>query len=162
MFADYLHDFLCKFFYFCLVFFVNFGKLFWGQSWIENWDGSLIYCSQFSGHCWLVQLRRGAVRRHIFHSGLNIHFISKSNLIMIIPSIYSIVKDSNADLTVKFQKRPIISNSSGLAQGCVSLNIQNEKSDASLFSLRHIKILTNMQKKFFWNFSADSLDFGQS
>ena len=50
---------------------------------------------------------------------------------------------------MKFQKRPIISNSSGLAQGCFSLNIQNRKNDASLFSLRNIKILTNMQKKIF-------------
>jgi hypothetical protein len=45
---------------------------------------------------------------------------------------------------LKFQKRPIIS--SGLAQGCFSLNIQNRKNDAFLFSLRNIKILTNMQK----------------
>ena len=50
---------------------------------------------------------------------------------------------------LKFQKRPIINNSSGLAQGCFSLNIQNRKNDASLFSLRNIKILTNMQKNFF-------------
>ena len=31
-----------------ILFFVNFWKLFWGQSWIENRDGSLlIFCSQF-------------------------------------------------------------------------------------------------------------------
>ena len=44
-------------------------------------------------------------------------------------------------------KKNIISNSSGLAYGCFSLNIQNRKNDASSFSLRNIKMLTNMQKK---------------
>ena len=34
------------------------------------------------------------------------------------------------------------------------------KNDTSLFSLRNIKILTNMQKKFFWNFGAGSLNCG--
>ena len=43
----------------------------------------------------------------------------------------------------------MISNSSGLAYGCFSLNIQNKKNDASLFSFRNIKKLTNMQKFFF-------------
>ena len=57
-------------------------------------------------------------------------------------------KDSNADLTVgNIQKRLITRHSSGLAQGCFSLNIQNRKNDASLFSLICIKILTNKQKK---------------
>ena len=51
---------------------------------------------------------------------------------------------------MKVQKGPIIINGPGL-------NIQNIK----LFSLGNIKILPNMQKKNFWNFSADSLDCGQ-
>ena len=52
-------------------------------------------------------------------------------------------------MELEFQKRPIMSNSSGLAQGCFSLNNQNRKNDASLFSLRNIKILPKMQKKNF-------------
>ena len=50
---------------------------------------------------------------------------------------------------LRVQDRPIITNSSGLAEGYFSLNIQSMKNDASLFSLRNIKILTNMQKIFF-------------
>ena len=56
------------------------------------------------------------------------------------------------------------------SHGCFSLDIQNRKNGASrflnmrtlgasLFSLRYIKILTNMQI-FFLNFGADSLDSG--
>ena len=41
----------------------------------------------------------------------------------------------------------------------LAFNIQNRKDDASLFSLRIIRIWTNMQKK--KNFSAYSLDYGQ-
>jgi hypothetical protein len=47
---------------------------------------------------------------------------------------------------------------SWLQNGCFSLNIQFRKNDISLFFLRYIKILPNMQKK--GNFSADSLDCG--
>ena len=52
---------------------------------------------------------------------------------------------SNADLTVgnkKFQNPPIIIN------GPVDCFILNRKNDASLFSLRNIKILQNMQNIF--------------
>ena len=41
----------------------------------------------------------------------------------------------------------------------ISLNIENSNNDASLFSLRIIKILTNMH--FFKTFSAYCLDYGQ-
>ena len=51
-------------------------------------------------------------------------------------------------METEIPKRPIISNSSDLALGCFSLNIQNIRNDVSIFSLRNIKILTNMQKKF--------------
>ena len=40
------------------------------------------------------------------------------------------------------------------------LNIQNMKNDTSLFSLRNIKILTNMQKKIFENLVQTALTVG--
>ena len=68
---------------------------------------------------------------------------------------------------LRFQNRPIISNSFGLAYGCFSLNIQNMKNGTSLFSLRNIEILTNMQKIFFEILvltasGLDSLDCGSN
>ena len=46
---------------------------------------------------------------------------------------------------------------------CFSLNIQNIKNEGTLFSLRNIKIMQKMQKmQKKWNFSADTLDSGQS
>ena len=56
---------------------------------------------------------------------------------------YSIVKDSNVDLTLKLQNPPIIMNEPGIENVCFSLNIKNRKNDTPLFSLGSIKILSN-------------------
>ena len=64
----------------------------------------------------------------------------------------SLVVDNAANL-LSCPETILHGNSSGLAHGCFSLNVQNRKNDTSLFSFRNIKILKNMQKK-----NADSLD----
>jgi len=63
--------------------------------------------------------------------------------------LYSIVKDCNAYLTVESWNFEILPQSlmDLVKKWPFSFNIQNSKNYTSLFSLRNIKILPNMQKK---------------
>jgi len=63
--------------------------------------------------------------------------------------LYSISKDCNAYLTVESWNFEILPQSlmDLVKKWPFSFNIQNSKNDTSLFSLRKIKILPNMQKK---------------